>query len=138
MAKKAQVDVRRLKDEVAEFLKKGKFEKAADVLEQLAAAEPKDMSHRLKLGDTYRRMEQVQKAISAYQFAGKFFADEGQLIKAIGAVKIVLEIDPRNAEAQKQLQSMNDRRFGKVTFESAGLKPTAGIGAGARATTAIE
>src|SRR5205814_761908 len=64
--------------------------------------------------------------------------DEGQLIKAIGAVKIILEIDPKNGDAQKQLQEMNERRFGKVTLESAGLKPKAGVGAGARATSAIE
>jgi len=138
MAKKPYVDVRKLKDEVTEFLKKSKWEKAADVLEQLTAAEPKDMSHRLKLGDTYRRMEQIQKSITNYQHAAKFFSDEGQLIKAIGAVKILLEIDPRNPDAQKQLQGMNERRFGKVTFETAGLKSKAGIGAGARATSAIE
>ena len=138
MAKKPQVDVRKLKDEVTEYLKKSKFEKAADVLEQLVAAEPKDMQHRLKLGDTYRRMEQVQKAINAYAHAGKFFSDEGQLIKGIGAVKIILEIDPKNEDAQKMLQEMNERRFGKVTFESTGLKAKPGIGAGARATSAIE
>lgn len=138
MAKKPQVDVRKLKDEVAEYLKKSKFEKAAGVLEQLVDAEPKDMSHRLKLGDTYRRMDQITKAINAYQVAAKFFGDEGQLIKAIGAVKIILEIDPKNQDAQKQLQDMNERRFGKVTLESAGLKPKAGIGAGARATSPIE
>ncbi|MCA1826937.1 MAG: hypothetical protein LC689_08350 [Myxococcales bacterium] len=138
MAKKPNVDVRKLKDEVTEFLKKSKFEKAADVLEQLVAAEPKDMAQRLKLGDTYRRLEQVQKAIANYQHAAKFFADEGQLIKAIGAVKIILEIDPDNQDAQKQLQDMNERRFGKVTLETAGLKPKPGIGAGARATSAIE
>ena len=138
MAKKPQVDVRKLKDEVAEYLKKSKWEKAADVLEELVASEPKDMSHRLKLGDTYRRMEQVTKAITSYQHAAKFFSDEGQLIKAIGAVKIILEIDPKNPDAQKQLQGMNERRFSKVTLESAGLKPKPGIGAGARATSAIE
>ena len=138
MAKKPQVDVRKLKDEVTEFLKKSKFEKAADVLEQLVAAEPKDMSHRLKLGDTYRRMEQISKAITNYSHAAKFFSDEGQLIKGIGAVKIILEIDPKNEDAQRQLEEMNERRFGKVTLESAGLKPKAGIGAGARATSAIE
>ncbi len=66
MAKKPQVDIRKLKDEVAEFLKKSKWDKAAEVLEQLVAAEPKDMSQRLKLGDTYRRMEQIQKAIASY------------------------------------------------------------------------
>ena len=138
MAKKPQVDVRKLKDEVAEFLKKQKWERAADVLEQLVAAEPKDMSHRLKAGDTCRRMDQVTRAIANYQHAAKFFSDEGQLIKAIGAVKIILEIDPKNGDAQKQLGEMNDRRFSKVTLESAGLKPRAGVGAGARATSAIE
>ena len=138
MAKKPQVDVRKLKDEVTEYLKKSKFEKAADVLEQLVAAEPKDMQHRLKLGDTYRRMDQISKAITSYSYAAKFFSDEGQLIKGIGAVKMVLEIDPKNEDAQAQLQEMNERRFGKVTFESTGLKAKAGIGAGARATSSIE
>src|SRR5260370_10558584 len=138
MAKKPQIDVRKLKDEVAEFLKKSKWDKAADVLEQLIAAEPKDMSHRLKLGDTYRRTERIEKAIVSYQNAARFFSDEGQMIKAIGAVKIILEIDPRKDDAQKQLKEMNDRRFSKVTFESSGLKAKAGIGAGARATSAIE
>src|SRR4051812_1713709 len=121
MAKKPQVDVRKLKDEVADHLKKSRFEKAAGVLEQLIAAEPKDMSHRLKLGDTWRRAGDGQRAIAAYQHAASFFADEGQLIKAIGAVKLVLEIDPRNPQAQRQLGEMNERRMGKVTLEGAGL-----------------
>ena len=121
MAKKPQVDVRKLKDEVADHLRKSRFEKAAAVLEQLIAAEPKDMSHRLKLGDTLRRAGGGQRAIAAYQHAARFYADEGQLIKAIGAVKLVLEIDPRNEQAQQQLGEMNERRMGKVTLESAGL-----------------
>jgi CRP-like cAMP-binding protein len=135
MARKPQVDVRKLKDEVADCLKKSKLDKAAEVLEQLIAAEPKDMSHRLKLGDTYRRSGDAPRAVGAYQFAAKFFADEGQLIKAIAAVKIVLEIDPRNADAQRQLGEMNERRMGKVTLESAGLKSRPGA---APAAFAIE
>ena len=133
------VDIRKLKDEVTEHLKKQKWEKAAEVLEKLVKAEPKDMSHRLKLGDTYRRQEQIQKAIQSYQHAARFFGDEGQLIKAIGAVKVILEIDPKNEEAQKQLAEMNERRLGKVTLENSGLKRGGpGIGAGARGTTAQE
>jgi CRP-like cAMP-binding protein len=127
MAKKTHVDVRRLKDEVAEHLKKSRWEKAAEVLEQLVAAEPKDMAQRLKLGDTYRRLDQPDKAIGAYQHAAKFFADERQLIKAIGAVKMILDVDPRNAAAQKQLAEMNDRRLGRVSLSPAGSKtPAAG------------
>ncbi len=118
---KDSVDARKLKDSAAEHLKKSKFEKAAEVLEQLAQAEPKDMQHRLRLGDCYRKLEQPQKSIAQYDAAGRYYADQGQLIKAIAAVKVILEIDPRNAEAQKQLAEMNQRRLGKVTQQSAGL-----------------
>src|SRR5260370_19482181 len=138
MAKKQQLDVRKLKDGVADYLKKQKWEKAAELLEQLISAEPKDMQHRLKLGDAYRRTEQIQNAVAAYGHAAKTFADEGQLIKAIGAVKLILEIDPRNGDAQKQLAEMNERRRSKVTLEGAGLKPAPGVRAGARATSPIE
>jgi CRP-like cAMP-binding protein len=138
MATSSTVNTRALKDEVAELLRKGKFGDAADVLERLARAEPKEMTHRLKLGDTWRRLGQTQKSISAYQYAAKFFGDEGQLIKAIGAVKIILELDPKNAEAQAQLGEMNQRRLGKVTMESAGLRAPKAIGGGARATSAME
>jgi len=132
------VDTRKLKDSVSEFLKKGKFEKAAEVLEQLVKVDPRDMQHRLKLGDTYRRLEQLQKAINQYQAAGRNYADEGQLIKAIGAIKIVLEIDPKNEEAQKQLAEMNNRRFAKPSIEKPGIRAPRSIGAGARATSSIE
>src|SRR3954468_3729987 len=134
--KKPQVDVRKLKDEVAEHLKKSRWEKAAETLEELVAAEPKDMVQRLRLGDTYRRVGLPQKAIESYQHAAKFFADEGQLIKAIGAVKIILEFDPRNAQAQKQLAEMNERRMGKVRLARVGLKPKLAADVAAQAQAA--
>jgi CRP-like cAMP-binding protein len=138
MSPSSTVNTRALKDEVAELLRKGKVERAAEVLEQLVRAEPKEMTHRLKLGDTYRRLEQTNKAISAYQYAARSFGDEGQLIKAIGAVKIILELDPNNADAQAQLGEMNQRRLGKVTMESAGLRSPMPAGAGGRGTSPIE
>src|SRR4051812_44888081 len=79
------VDTRKLKDSAAELLKKGKLEKAVEVLEQLARHEPKDTSHRLRLGDAYRRIGDSAKAISWYQTAAKIFSDQDQLLKAIGA-----------------------------------------------------
>ena len=90
------VNIRKLKDSVAEYLQKNKLDKACETLELLVKAEPKDMTHRLKLGDTYRRLDAAEKAISSYQIAAKFFDDEGMLIKAIAAIKIILEIDPTN------------------------------------------
>ena len=109
----AKVDTRELKDTAADYLKKQKWDKAGEIFEQLIKAEPKEMQHRLKLGDTWRKAGQKDKAVNQYQFACKAYADEGQLIKAIGAIKIILELDPANDAAQKQLGEMNDRRLGK-------------------------
>lgn len=131
-------DIRKLKDSVAEFLRKQKYDKVAEILEELVRAEPKDMGHRLKLGDAYRRLGIEEKAISCYRHAAKTFGDEGQLIKAIGALKVILEIEPKNEMAQRELADLNNRRFGKPTLESAGLRSSRGISAGARATSAIE
>jgi CRP-like cAMP-binding protein len=133
-----QVDTRKLKDQASELLGKHKYDKAAEIFEQLSRVEPRDMQHRLKLGDTYRRLNLAEKAITAYQIAGRQFGEEGQLIKAIGAFKVILEIDPKNEAAQKDLAQMNQRRFAKPTMETAGLKAPKGIGAGARGTSDLE
>jgi len=132
------VDTRKLKDQASELLGKSKYDKAAEVLEQLARLEPKDMQHRLKLGDTYRRLGIEEKAILAYQVAGRQFADEGQLIKAIAAFKVILQIDPKNETAQQDLAQMNSRRFARPTLESVGLAAPKGIGAGARGVSEQE
>lgn len=118
-----RVDTRKLKDSVAEYLKKSKFEKAAETLELLVKAEPKDVTHRLKLGDAYRKLEAIDKAIVCYQAAIRHYSDQGQLIKAIAAVKVILEMDPRNETAQRDLAEMNGQRFAKPTLESIGLRP---------------
>jgi CRP-like cAMP-binding protein/tetratricopeptide (TPR) repeat protein len=116
------VNSRKLKDSVAEYLQKNKLDKACETLELLVKAEPKDMPHRLKLGDTYRRLGETEKAIGSYEIAAKFFADEGLLIKAIAAIKIILEIDPKNQMAQRELGEMNRQRFGRPPADFAGAK----------------
>jgi CRP-like cAMP-binding protein len=131
-------DTRRLKDQVVEFLRKQKPDKAAELLEQLVRAEPRDMQHRLKLGDAYRRLGIEEKAIAAYGHVSRFYADEGQIIKAIAAIKLILEVDPRDAQAKAQLAEMTNRRFARPTVEVAGLQVAKGIGAGARGVSAIE
>ena len=103
-------DTRELKDSAAEYLKNCRFDKAAEVLERLVEAEPREMQHRLRLGDSYRRLKETEKAVEQYERAARHFADEGQLIKAIAALKIVLEMDPRNAAAREQLSTMNGQR----------------------------
>src|SRR5438309_2347116 len=130
---KDAVDTRKLKDSVAEYLKKSKLDKAAELLEELADAEPKDVQHRLRLGDCYRRLGETVKSILNYDIAARQFADDGHLIKAIAAVKVILEIDPDNKDAQRQLAQMNERRLGKTDAEpvSRGAEPSEAKASGA-------
>src|SRR5215470_9619353 len=129
---KDSVDTRELKDSAAEYLKKSKFDKAAEVLEELVRSEPKEMQHRLRLGDCYRNLEDTGKAIEQYDKVGRYYADRDQFIKAIAAFRLILEIDPRNSDARKQLSRMNERRLSGVKVESAGGSQGEPARAGAR------
>ncbi len=51
---------------------------------------------------------------------------------------MIVELDPKNEAAQKDLAQMNQRRFAKPTLESVGLKVPKAIGAGARAVSELE
>src|SRR5262249_2430668 len=130
-------DTRKLKDSATEFFKKGKFEKAAGLLEELIRAEPREIQHRLKLGDAWRKVGEKEKAINAYRGAGKAYGDEGQLIKAIAAVKVILEIEPNNEAAQAQLVEMNARRFARPGQFVEKSGPARALG-GARGASALE
>src|SRR5437868_5521107 len=136
MAKEA-VDTRKLKDSVAEYLKKSKFDKAAELLEELAEAEPEDVQHQLRLGDCYRRLGEAVKSILSYDAAARRFVEDGHLIKAIAAVKIILEIDPENQEAQKQREQRNERRLRKGVASPVG-RDGAGEAKSDRVAKAVE
>src|SRR5438105_2733087 len=136
---KGDLDTRELKDAAAGYLKKSKFEKAAEVLEQLVKAEPTEMHHRRRMGDCYRRLDEPERSIDQYQAAARSFAGQGQLIKGIAAVKVILEIDPENEEALQQLGEMNERRMGgKVAKAAPGVVTPKAISPVARPATAIE
>lgn len=115
------VDTRELKDSAAEYLKKSKFDRAAEVLEQLVHAEPGEMQHRVRLGDCYRKLKEGEKAIQQYHVVGRSYADQDQFIKAIAAFKVILEMDPRNAKAREQLARMNERRRSRAAPVESGL-----------------
>jgi len=110
---KPAVDKRNLKDSVAEYLKKGKLDRAVEALERLVIAEPKNTNHKLKLGDCYRKLDRPEKAIAYYQSAVNAFGDLGLLDKGIAVAKVILDIDSRNAEARRDLRELHQRRFGK-------------------------
>lgn len=105
------MDVRSLKDEAAELFRKGRFAKAAERYDALSKAEPKDAQHLIKLGDSLRRDGKREHAITAYCKAVDMYAQQGVVIKAIAACKLVLEIDPEQKAVQEALANLCARRY---------------------------
>ncbi|HSN91207.1 MAG TPA: cyclic nucleotide-binding domain-containing protein [Anaeromyxobacteraceae bacterium] len=103
-------DLRKLKDRAAELAARGKVEKAAEILRQVLAADPKDVSSRQKLGDVLRRAGRIQEAVASYREAADRFAHDGLLVKAIALSKTILEIDPGHVETQASLADLYARR----------------------------
>jgi CRP-like cAMP-binding protein len=102
--------VRKLKDKTAEYFKDSKFSKAASTMEELVELDPHEPAHKLKLGDAYRRTNEKDKAIGSYRAAAAAFTEQGLVIKAIAAAKLILEIEPKNAEAQQLLGDLAKKR----------------------------
>jgi CRP-like cAMP-binding protein len=122
------VDLRRLKDEAAQAVEKGKWRKAAELYDQLAAAVPEDPSFLHRGGEAYRRLGRQSDAIARLARGAALYAQKGFLLKAIAACKIVLEIEPQHTDTQRQLAALcaEQRRQSRPV-----------LGAGARGAQAL-
>lgn len=105
------MDARKLKDNAAEYFRKGRFSKAAEAYLALAKIEPRETQHLIKLGDAYRRDGRREEAIETYRRAVDDYARQGVVIKAIAACKLILEIDPNQKAAQEALADLCAQRY---------------------------
>ncbi|EPX55931.1 PKA regulatory subunit-like protein [Cystobacter fuscus DSM 2262] len=106
------MEARRLRDQANEAIARGRFGKAAELLEAYCALEPQDHQSRLRLGDTWVKGGDSRRAILAYQAAAEGFAREGLLPRAIATSKRILELDPSHQGVQHTLASLYARRGG--------------------------
>lgn len=104
------------------FFSKGKYDKALVVYLEVVKADPKDLSSRLKLGDLYRRVNQLDRAIQVYTEVADFYARDGLLLKAIAALKLILEIDESHTATQGVLADLYSQKYGSLPA-SMGGKP---------------
>lgn len=105
------MDVRALKDEAATLFRRGKFSRAAERYEALVKAEPRDVQHLIKWGDSLRRDGRRDQAIAAYCKAVDAYVAQGIVIKAIAACKLVLELDPEQSAVQEVMARLCDKRY---------------------------
>ena len=107
--------LRKLKDEAAQLVNKGKLEKALAVYEEVLAADSGDITARLKCGDILRKLNQSDKAIAQYISVAQVYAADGLLLKAIAACKLILEIDPQHTDTQKIIADLYAKKSGRGT-----------------------
>ena len=103
------MDLRALKDEANRLLAKGKFDRAAALLWEGIRLHGDDAQLRLRHGDACRRAGRSGLAVASYRVAAELLAQSGHLVRAMGAMRLALDIAPRDPaleEAMQRLQRM--------------------------------
>src|SRR4051812_18839431 len=98
--------LRKLKDEAAKLVQKGKLDKALEAYQEILKEDATDLTAQLKCGDILRKMERGPEAIACYSRVAQVYAEDGLLLKAIAACKLILEIDQGHTDTQKMLADL--------------------------------
>ncbi|KAF0144359.1 MAG: cyclic nucleotide-binding domain-containing protein [Nitrospirae bacterium] len=98
-------------------LRKQDWEKAMQSLNSVLKDEPKNSQVHLKIGDIFQKAGDVSNAIGAYHQSAWLLVNEGFLQKALAIYKIILRLDPENAEA------INKSKDLLMELESSRMKP---------------
>ncbi len=80
-------------------IKNQNWEKALDSLNSVLKNEPKNPQVHLKIGDVFQKAGDMSNAVAAYHQSAWLLMKEGFLQKALAIFKIILRLDPNNAEA---------------------------------------
>jgi cAMP-dependent protein kinase regulator len=105
--------LRKLKDEAAKLVQKGKLDKALEVYREILAEDKTDVTAQLKCGDILRKLEKGAEAIECYTQVAETYASDGLLLKAIAACKLILEIDGNHTATQKMLADLYAKKSGR-------------------------
>ena len=107
--------IRKLKEDAARLIAKGKLDEACDCYEKVVKADPRDLTARQKLAEIYGRLGKTERAVHVYQSVAGSYAADGLLLKAIAVCKIILQIDPAHTETQTILADLSTKRRGGGT-----------------------
>jgi CRP-like cAMP-binding protein len=122
-------DLRLMKDRAADHLRRGRFDKAAELLSVVVASDPRDLPARQKLADALRRAGDDRDAIRVYRELSDEYASQGELLKAIAVCKVILDIDPKQQAAHEALAQLSARRMQEPS-RPVGVTPGAGLATG--------
>jgi tetratricopeptide (TPR) repeat protein len=92
------------------FILKGQLDRAIKDYEQVVALDPKEIRHRQRLAELLVRAGRKEEAIGEYESIGKFYADNGYLLKAIAVYKQIQKIASDTIKITLTLASLNEKQ----------------------------
>jgi tetratricopeptide (TPR) repeat protein len=98
-------------------VKNKNWQKAVDSLNAILKTEPKNPQVHLKIGDVFQKKGDISRAVSAYQQSAWLLMKDGYMQKALAVFKVILRLDPDNAEAVKGTKEL------MMEIEGAKVKP---------------
>ncbi|TAL29113.1 MAG: cyclic nucleotide-binding domain-containing protein [Nitrospirae bacterium] len=87
-------------------LRKQDWQKALQALNSVLKDEPNNSQVHLKIGDIFQKAGDMSSAITAYHQSAWLLVKEGFLQKALAIYKIILRLDPENAEAVAKFKEL--------------------------------
>ena len=102
-------DLRQLREEAAEAAASGKHKRALAAYLELERVEPRDAQWSKRAAEIYRKLGKDKDAIAAYARSADRYASGGFLVQAMAVCKLILQIDPKNADALHRTSSMNEQ-----------------------------
>jgi len=98
--------VRELKEEALDLYARRKFKECARTYGRLLELEPRDPHLYVRHAEAWRRAGDRAKAIASYRTAAELLLQLGCEARARAALKVALELDPRDTEVAKALERL--------------------------------
>ncbi|PTL77152.1 lipopolysaccharide assembly protein LapB [Vitiosangium sp. GDMCC 1.1324] len=99
--------VRELKEEALDLYARRKFAECARTYGKLLELEPRDPHLYVRHAEAWRRAGDRKKAITSYRTAAELLLQLGCEARARAALKVALELDPRDTEIARALERLS-------------------------------
>jgi tetratricopeptide (TPR) repeat protein len=101
---------RELKEEALYLYARRRFAECAQTYERLLDLDPRDPRLYLRQAEAYLRAGSRREAINAYRMAAELLMDQGNEARSRAALKVALQLDPRNSELARALGRLSPAR----------------------------
>ncbi|MEK6540193.1 MAG: cyclic nucleotide-binding domain-containing protein, partial [Deltaproteobacteria bacterium] len=99
-----------VKSKAEAYFSKGKLKEAIEAYESIKSYAGKDPRISLRIGEIYRKIGKNNEAIDAYKLAADAFITQGFITKAIGVCKVIMDIDPSQADVQRKIAELYTKK----------------------------